>query len=85
MLFLFAPCPVSTSPQSSRFKGRTGLSFAAGNWCQTELLILPGEEWAILSLYLLLSLDGEAPQEATPQAWTGDRSGAFLRVTGKKL
>lgn len=72
MLVLFVPCPVSTSPQRSGFRGRTGLGFAAGKWCQTELLILSGEDWAILSLYPLLGLGEEAPQEATPQAWTGE-------------
>lgn len=44
---------------------------------QIERLFLPGEGWEILSLYLLLSLDGEAPYQATPWVGTGELFGAF--------
>ena len=48
-----------------------------GSLPQIEQLFLPGEGWEILSLYLLLSVDGEAPHQATPQVGTGELFGAF--------
>lgn len=74
---------MSASPQSSGFKGRTRLGFAegvgpsgSGSSCQNT--------GKMASVCLRLSLDGEAPHQATQRGQTGEHVGRVLRTTGNK-
>lgn len=75
---------MSTSSQSSGFKGRTRLGFAAGVGPSSSGSSCQKNTGKMASARLRLSLDGEAPHQATQWGQTGEHVGRFLGITGNK-